>query len=354
MSHPRAMVRHTEYHSDVEEDFTKPYRPAAFAEMSNGRTLPYWCHMFALSLTGAAREWFKKLPDGQIKSWDDLVAKFSQHFSQQKKHARDPSEILDVVRRDNEYIKDFVSRFNVESLNIGGISADMLRRAFRRNVQSNALIRCVTGKDGMPKAWDDIMSAAKLFARTEKTLGFESLKRKAKVEFQSTWMNKPARGSIWSRLQPPVEVSKKPDERTIIGNKNKAKTFTQSSNSWTPLTKTPSEILTTEYLNFKKPQPLMKRAHLNPNKHCMFHDDIGHHTDDCVTLKNEIEAAVKSTKLEHLVKKSNARDSQTSRTNQSSPASKPGHGFERPYDQGGRVRGTKGKRLMRKKEKVNP
>ncbi|XP_076930080.1 uncharacterized protein LOC143594727 [Bidens hawaiensis] len=113
----------------------------------SGWTLPYWCHMFALMLTGAAREWFEKLSDGQIKSWDDLVAKFSQHFSQQKKHTRDPSEILDVVRRDNESIEDFISRFNDESLNIRGISEDMLRGAFRKNVRSNALICCLTGKD---------------------------------------------------------------------------------------------------------------------------------------------------------------------------------------------------------------
>ncbi|XP_076888697.1 uncharacterized protein LOC143539200 [Bidens hawaiensis] len=115
-------------------------------------------------------------------------------------------------------------------------------------------------------------------------------------------MNNPAKGSIWSRLQPSAKASKQPDARTLVGNKNKASTFTQTSNSWTQLTKTPSEILTTENVKFRKPQPLMKKAHLNPNKHFVFHDDIGHHTDECVTLKNDIEAVVKSGKLEHLIK----------------------------------------------------
>lgn len=106
-SYPRAIVRHTEYCSDAEKDFTKPYRPATFFDISkfipcfvtapfpvnvkipttlgkyngmsdpsdhllnfmavggvNGWTLPYWCHMLALTFTRAAREWFKKLPDG--------------------------------------------------------------------------------------------------------------------------------------------------------------------------------------------------------------------------------------------------------------------------------------------------
>lgn len=123
-SRPRAMVWHTEYCSDAKEDYTKPYRPSEFAENSkfvpriatapfpinvkiptnlgkyngmsdpsdhllrfvvvggiSGWTLLCWCHMFTLTLTRASREWFEKLPNGLIKSWEVLVAKFSQHFS---------------------------------------------------------------------------------------------------------------------------------------------------------------------------------------------------------------------------------------------------------------------------------
>ncbi|XP_076908462.1 uncharacterized protein LOC143565358 [Bidens hawaiensis] len=246
--------------------------------------------MFALTLTVAAREWFEKLPDGQISSWDDLVKNFSQ-FSQQKKHTRDQSEILDVIRRDNESVEDFITRFNDESLNIGGISNDMLRGAFRKNVKCDALIRTLTGRDGMPQEWDDIMPAEKLFARTEKTLG--------------------------SRLQPNTEVSKPFDARSLIDNKNKAGPSNRCPNNWTSLSKTPAEILTIENVNFRKPQPLTRRSFLDAKKHCSFHDDIGHKTNECNALKSEIEAAVKSGKLGHLVKggkpgtsKAPARDNQ--------------------------------------------
>ncbi|XP_076951464.1 uncharacterized protein LOC143624844 [Bidens hawaiensis] len=269
----------------------------------SGWTLPYWCHMFALTFTRAAREWFEKLPDGQITSWDDLVKKFSQHFSQQKKHTRDPLEIVDVVCRDNEYVEDnFITRFNDESLNIGGNNKDMLRRAFRKNGRSNALIRTLTGKDGKPQEWDDILSAAKLFARTEKTLGSDSPKPKLKVEFQNPRPNKQAKGTIWSRLQPAADSSKQFDARSLIGNKNKVGTSTQRVNNWTLLTNTSLEILTTKNMKFKKPQPMTKRSFLNPKKHCTYHDDIGHNTDECLALMDEIEAGVKSGKLRHLVK----------------------------------------------------
>ncbi|XP_076941289.1 uncharacterized protein LOC143610793 [Bidens hawaiensis] len=234
-----------------------------------------------INITGAAREWFEKLPDGQISSWDDLVKKFSQQFSQQKKHTRDQLEILDVIRRDNESVEDFITRFNDESLNIGGISKDMLRGAFCKNVRCDALIRTLTGRDGMPQEWDDMMTATKLYARTEKTLGYSNSKQKLKVEFQTPRPNKPAKGPIWSRLQPNTEVSKPFDARSLIGNKNKSGPSNRVPNNWTPLSKNPAEILTTENVNFRKPQPLTRRSFLDAKKHCSFHHDIGHNTNEC-------------------------------------------------------------------------
>ncbi|XP_076932259.1 uncharacterized protein LOC143597731 [Bidens hawaiensis] len=257
--------------------------------------------MFALTLTGAAIEWFGKLPDGQIKSWDDLVAKFSQHFSQQRKHTRDPSEILSVVRRDNESLESFITRFNNDILNIGGISEDMLRGAFRVNAKSPEMVRCLIGRDGMPQTWDGIMSAAKVFAATKKLLGRETSKQQTRTEPRNAQSKE--KGSIWSRIQPPESSSKQFDARSLIGQKQKDRTAGKSDRQrWIPLKKTPSEILTTDNIEFRKLQPLIKRVNLNPNKHCMFHEDIGHDTNECISLKNEIESAIKSGKLDHLLK----------------------------------------------------
>ncbi|XP_076924078.1 uncharacterized protein LOC143586404 [Bidens hawaiensis] len=344
-SYRRPVVRHAEYHSNSGYDFSKPYRPESFAEKSkfissiatapfpinakiptyvgtyngmtdpsdhllrfeavggvSGWTLPYWCPVFALTFTGAAREWFEKLPCGKITSWKDFVAKFSQHFSQQKKHTRDPSEILDVTRRNNESIEDYITRFTNESLNIGGVSEDMLRGAFCKNVHSDALIRTLTGRDGMPESWDEIMKASKLFTRTEKTLSSSSQKPSPWFEFQTPRPNRQAKGPIWSRHQPSTERPKPFDARSLIGNKGKRNFSARSTNSWTQLSKTPSEILTTKNLTFRKPQPIPRKSFLDTKKHCSYHNDVGHNTNECVALRNEIEAAVKNGKLEHLVK----------------------------------------------------
>ncbi|GJS65339.1 hypothetical protein Tco_0679903 [Tanacetum coccineum] len=72
---------------------------------------------------------------------------------------------------------------------------------------------------------------------------------------------------------------------------------------FTPLTKTPKEILALDNVNFPPPPPMVgtpkKR---NMNKFCDYHQDRGHNTNDCYHLKNQIEEAVASGRLAHLVK----------------------------------------------------
>ncbi|GJY32784.1 hypothetical protein Tco_0417253 [Tanacetum coccineum] len=72
---------------------------------------------------------------------------------------------------------------------------------------------------------------------------------------------------------------------------------------FTPLTKTPKEILAMETVKFKAPPPMTRPAeNQNKNKFCEFHKDKGHNTDECIHLRKQIEEAVKSGQLSHLIK----------------------------------------------------
>ncbi|GKA24306.1 hypothetical protein Tco_0710339 [Tanacetum coccineum] len=73
----------------------------------------------------------------------------------------------------------------------------------------------------------------------------------------------------------------------------------------TPLTKTPKKILAMEAgKGIFTPHPLMPGSpeSRNKNKYCDFHRDKCHNTDNCLHLKRQIEEAVKSRHLAHLVK----------------------------------------------------
>ncbi|GJS96318.1 reverse transcriptase domain-containing protein [Tanacetum coccineum] len=72
---------------------------------------------------------------------------------------------------------------------------------------------------------------------------------------------------------------------------------------FTPLIKTPKEILAMETVKFKAPS-LMSGLVESQNKHkfCEFSGDKGHSTDECIHVQKQIEEAVKSGQLSHLIK----------------------------------------------------
>ncbi|GKB61259.1 reverse transcriptase domain-containing protein [Tanacetum coccineum] len=72
---------------------------------------------------------------------------------------------------------------------------------------------------------------------------------------------------------------------------------------FTPLTKTPKEILAMDNVNFLPPPPMVGTSEKrNMNKFYDYHQDRGHNTNDCYHLKKQIEEAVASGRLAHLVK----------------------------------------------------
>ncbi|GKA64355.1 hypothetical protein Tco_0763961 [Tanacetum coccineum] len=79
--------------------------------------------------------------------------------------------------------------------------------------------------------------------------------------------------------------------------------FLRGEDRFTPLTKTPKEILAMGTVKFKAPPPMTGLAeNTNKNKFCEFHDDKGHSTDECIHLRRQIEEAAKSGQLSHLIK----------------------------------------------------
>nr|GEV98701.1 reverse transcriptase domain-containing protein [Tanacetum cinerariifolium] len=73
--------------------------------------------------------------------------------------------------------------------------------------------------------------------------------------------------------------------------------------AFTPLTKTPKEILSMESISFPELSPLIETPKKQSlNKFCDYHGDRGHNINDCYQLRKQIEEVVASGKLAHLVK----------------------------------------------------
>ncbi|GJT37995.1 reverse transcriptase domain-containing protein [Tanacetum coccineum] len=74
--------------------------------------------MYRQTLGGAARNWFDDLDPKSVDSFEELSQKFLEEFSQQKRYAKEPTEIHDIKRRQNEGLQAFMDRFKSKSSHI--------------------------------------------------------------------------------------------------------------------------------------------------------------------------------------------------------------------------------------------
>nr|GEZ92667.1 reverse transcriptase domain-containing protein [Tanacetum cinerariifolium] len=70
---------------------------------------------------GVARNWFDDLDPKSVDSFEELSQKFLEEFSQQKRYAKDPTEIHGIKRWQNKGLQAFMDRFKSESSHIKGI-----------------------------------------------------------------------------------------------------------------------------------------------------------------------------------------------------------------------------------------
>ncbi|GJY09813.1 reverse transcriptase domain-containing protein [Tanacetum coccineum] len=64
--------------------------------------IPVWCKMFHQTLGGAAQNWFDDLNPKSVDNFEEVSQNFLEEFSQQKRYAKDLTEIHNIKRRQNK------------------------------------------------------------------------------------------------------------------------------------------------------------------------------------------------------------------------------------------------------------
>ncbi|KAI3756292.1 hypothetical protein L1987_56112 [Smallanthus sonchifolius] len=271
-----------------------------------------WCHMFVQTLVGTARLWYDSLPIGRIDSFDEFVEKFMQQFNQQKRHTKDKTEILHIRRRDGESVEDFITRYNKESLQIAGAGEDLMIAGFIQGIRHDELIRRLHGRDGLPKTMEELMTAARAFVRAERSVRStheydkkDQRSDRTGKQPHSSRQTQHFRGpSTWTRSLPYTRPELVRSANTSIRFKDNPES---RGVAWiNKLVKSPREVLLTEKLRFEPPRPLNPKSIRDPKRYCDFHKDTGHDTDHCWHLQKQIDIAIQTGKLSHLLKEIHA------------------------------------------------
>ncbi|GKB10441.1 reverse transcriptase domain-containing protein [Tanacetum coccineum] len=234
------------------KDYVKNFQAAAQVERW---AMPTWCHMFNSTLIGPARVWFDELPPKSIDGYKDLIAAFLAYFMQQKKYVKDPVEIHNIKQRDGETIKEFMERFKVEIGRMKGAPECMRISGFMHgekplllakrkgthhgghmmNQRGTLQSRGLTSNEHVPKTMEEMMIATTAFIRGEAAAA-------GKKKGHASW-------------RAHDESKRFTSERRFDfqGQSREGR----GSSRFTPLTRTPKEILTAEAGKFKPPPPMV-------------------------------------------------------------------------------------------------
>ncbi|KFK21940.1 hypothetical protein AALP_AAs40902U000100 [Arabis alpina] len=292
------------------------------------------CKGFGSSLTGPALQWFTNLPNGSIGSFASLTDRFVEQFASSRNLQKTADDLYEVIQRKEESLREYVGRFNKEKVSIPSCVTSTAISAFKRGLLPDGDLykeltkyQCRTMEDVLSRAWAQIKWEEDPACRYRRSPRSDS--RVMRHE------KNPREDKPYQRPRS-ENTSSKNDSRGGHRPLSKGDADKRSTSTWPDISNlsiSHAELvgaLRQMGSTVRWPQKMKTSSEKrDTSKWCDFHDDHGHRTEDCITLRIEVNELLKKGHLrEYLSEKSRSRidkrnDDRTSP--KSSPASPPRH-----------------------------
>ena len=210
------------------------------------------------------------------------------HFSTSRKPPRTSDSLFSLKQGENETLRHFVARFNAATLEVRDLNEDMAVSAMKRGLRSSRFTYSLDKT--LPRTYAELLERAYKYMRADEGAsdrrlveprGPKEKRRKGREPAE------PSRPPAGSRLSPPRQIQKSPRRQT-------PRSVRPRYDSYTPLSAPRAQILMeiegAEYL--RRPPPLKAKG-LDRRRYCRFHRGHGHTTEQCIQLKDEIEALIR-------------------------------------------------------------
>ncbi|XP_010513511.1 PREDICTED: uncharacterized protein LOC104789525 [Camelina sativa] len=191
------------------------------------------CKGFGSSLTGAALQWFINLPNGSINSFASLTDLFVEQFASSRNLEKTADDLYEVRQKRDESLRAYVGRFNKEKVSIPSCNTSTAISAFKRGLLPDGDLYKELTKYQC-RTMEDVLSRAWAQIRWEEDSAYHQRR------------------------------SPRSDSRVEMGETVR----------WPPKMKAPDN----------------KR---NTSRWCEFYDDNGHMTEDCISLRMEVNELLK-------------------------------------------------------------
>ncbi|KAK3003977.1 hypothetical protein RJ639_019244 [Escallonia herrerae] len=253
------------------------------------------CRAFPTTLRKAAHAWFKSLRPRSIHSFAQLSDLFQKHFVSSRTRRKNSASLFNVVQERNESLSRYLGRFNAATLEIDNLDESVKYTAFMRGLRPTTKFAFAVNKSP-PGNMSDLLDKANKYIQAEEYLETHKEHRGNNGQGQEKRAREDSprsgRGSKRSRRD-----ERRPKEMFDMKN-------------LTPLNARPSqifhEIKDKEIL--ERPEKMRSApSQRDRNLWCHYHNDHGHTTDKCESLKRAIEALIKRGHLRGYVNRRNEK-----------------------------------------------
>jgi hypothetical protein len=127
------------------------------------------CRDFPLTLSGNARDWFRKLPPNSICHFDDLGRMFLTQFMAGRVRRKPSASLMSLHQGPEEYLKYFFMRFNQARLKAEAATDDFIYGAlFQVILKDGSLMADIARKP--PQNLDGFMNKSEKYINQEEIL----------------------------------------------------------------------------------------------------------------------------------------------------------------------------------------
>ncbi|XP_068466727.1 uncharacterized protein [Phaseolus vulgaris] len=247
------------------------------------------CRVFPTTFKGAALSWFTWLPPLSIDCFDTLIEKFGAQFATSRPHHLTSIALVNIRQEQNESLRAFMERFGRMALSIRNLSPEVSMHHMITALRPGPFADSLCKKPAV--SLDELRRRAAKFMQMEELRDF---KNQARMDVKNEKKTNEREAGYQSRR---------------FREEPRGRKFQQ----YTPLSTTRTRILQEAMATEVIPPPMKARTpdRADHNKHCQYHKNHGHHTEECIALKDRIEELIQTGQLKRFVRVGRMKASQS-------------------------------------------
>ncbi|XP_022637925.1 uncharacterized protein LOC111241862 [Vigna radiata var. radiata] len=253
-----------------------------------------WCRVFSLSLKDEALDWFHSLPSRSIDGFVTLRQLSSQQYASNRSRGLTYTALVRMKQGREESLKGFMERFNRTAQQVRNVDQRLIVSALTTTLRPGPFVDYLYEEE--PQSMGELQHRLAGFIRIKEGRSYRSDQGEEGALREKSGRDR--RGE---------KRSVEGEHRTAVkrgAEMQRAQQYVHHTPLSAPRVRVLEEALRANLLSVAR-SPTPRGA--DESKHCRYHQNMGHSTEDCVTLKDKLESLVQAGHLREFVQRVNSR-----------------------------------------------